>query len=226
MADEVKGKYFNNRLVRRRNFIDNYEIKMVIANDVYNELKNDGIDEFKKDFVKNYSVDAFIALLNELNNYSYEEQIQFIKSPNSKIIDKSVKDGEKLNEKRILRNAKILEDKKKYLDAINEYSKVNTFDSYKRIIYCYRSLHDYENELKLIYEGINNSNFSKHEKRFFKRRLNRFFKNKNDYEQIPTKYNCPNCGNVIMLNKFHKRNKIKFCTCSNEKCYWFGGIEK
>jgi len=119
-----------------------------------------------------------------------------------------------------------LEDKKKYLDAINEYSKVNTFDSYKQIIYCYRSLKDYENELKLIYEGINNSNFSKHEKRFFKRRLNRFFKNKNDYEQIPTKHNCPNCGNVIILNKFHKRNKIKFYTCSNKKCYWFGGIEK
>lgn len=224
--NEVKEKYFNNRLIRRRNFIDNYDIKMVIANDVYNELKNEGIDEFKQEFIENYSVDAFIALLNILDNYSYEEQIQFIKSPNIKIIKKSLKTGEKLYEKRILRNAKILEDKKKYTEAINEYSKVDTFDSYKRIIYCYRSLKDYENELKLIYEGINNSDFNKYEKRFFKRRLNRFFKNKNDYVQIPTKYDCPNCGNVILLNKFHKRNKIKFCTCSNEKCYWFGGIKK
>ena len=225
-ADKVKCKYFNNRLVRRRNFIDNYEIKIVIANDVYKELKNYGIDEFKNEFVKNYGVDAFIALLNELNNYSFEERIQFIKSPPSKIINKSVIAGEKLNEKRILRNGKILEDKKKYIEAINEYSKVNTFESYKRIIYCHRYLHDYENELKLIYDGINNSDFNKHEKRFFKRRLNRFFKNKNDYEEIYTEFKCPDCGSIVVLNKFKKRNKIKFFTCSNEKCYWFGGIKK
>ena len=94
------------------------------------------------------------------------------------------------------------------------------------IIICYRKLKDYETELTLIYEGINNPKFKKQEIMFFKRRLKRFFKNKNDYEQVLTESKCPDCGGDVVLNKFHTRNHVKFYTCSNEKCYWFGGMYK
>lgn len=103
---------------------------------------------------------------------------------------------------------------------------MDSFKSYKRIIYCYRALNDYENELNYIYNGINNSNFKKNDIGFFKRRLKRFFKNKNHYTKIKTTKVCPYCGSTVVLNVFKTRNKIKFFTCENEKCYWYGGVYK
>ena len=223
---EQKENYFNDALFRRKNLIDNYDSKIYVANKVYDELRNEGIAEFKEKFLKKYDCDTFIAFLNIINEYSFEDKIEFISTDNQTIIKKSIRKGKALFEKRILKKGKILEDKRKYHEAIEEYSKVNSFKSYKRIIICYRKLKDYETELTLIYEGINNPKFKKQEIMFFKRRLKRFFKNKNDYEQVLTESKCPDCGGDVVLNKFHTRNHVKFYTCSNEKCYWFGGMYK
>ena len=223
---EQEKKYFNKELVRRTNFIDNYDLKIYIADKVYNQLINDGIGDFKRNFLKNYDSNSFIGFLNIIDTYSYAEKIDALKSPSKELINISIKKGNKINQLKVLKDAKVLEDKKKYCEAIELYSQVDTFKAYKRIIFCYRALKDYENELKFIYDGINNSNFTKKDKRFFKNRLRRFFKNKNDYEIIKTKWDCPYCGDAIVLNKFKTRNKIMFFTCSNNKCYWYGGVYK
>lgn len=224
--NKQKKKYFNKSLVRRNNFIDNYDSKIYIAESVYENLIDDGIDDFKKDFVENYGSDSFIAFLNIINSYTLNQKTNSLKSPSKKLITDSIQNGEKIKEQRILKNAKILEDKKKYEKAIEEYSKVNSFKSYKRIIYCYRALKDYEQELNCIYRGINDLDFDKKDKRFFKNRLRRFFKNKSDYFVIKTDMVCPYCGEKIVLNRFRKRNRIKFFTCSNKKCYFYGGVFK
>lgn len=221
---EQEKKYFNKELVRRTNFIDNYDLKIYIADKVYNQLIDYDIENFKQNFIKEYDLDTFIGFLNIIDEFSFDDKINALASPSDELIRISIKKGNKLKQLKILKDAKVLEDKKKYLEAIELYSKVDTFKSYKRIIYCYRSLKDYENELKFIYNGINDSNFSKKDKRFFKNRLRRFFKNKNDYEIIKTNKICPFCGDTIVLNKFKARNNIMFFTCANEKCYWYGGV--
>ena len=223
---EQEKKYFNKKLVRRSNFIDNYDLKIYIADEVYNQLIDNDVETFKRNFLKQHDLDSFIGFLNIIDTYSYDEKVNALKSPSDELIMNSIKKGNKIKHLRILKEAKVLEDKKKYREAIDKYSEVDNFKSYKRIIYCYRSLRDYESELNLIYEGINDSNFSKKNKRFLKNRLRRFFKNKNDYEIIKTDNICPFCGDIIVLNKFKTRNKIMFFTCVNEKCYWYGGVYK
>ena len=221
-----ENKYFNDSLFRKSNFIDNYDSKIYVANKVYSELTDEGICDVKDYFLSNYNLDSFIGFLNIINEFPLDEKINSVKSPSPKLINDSVKKGNKIKELRILKNGKILEDKKKYHEAIEEYSKVDSFKSYKRIIYCYRSLQDYEQELNLIYTGVNSSKFNKDEKRFFKNRLKRFFKNKNNFTEIKTDKICPYCGEEIILNNFKTRNKIKFFTCSNDKCYYYGGVFK
>ena len=223
---EQKEKYFNEGLFRRTNFIDNYDSEIYHANKVYVELENEGIEEFREEFLKNYDIDAFIAFLNIIDEYSFNEKLMTITSFDQTIINESLEKGKVITEKRILKNGKILEDKKKYREAIAEYSKVDNFKAYKRIIICYRKLKDYENELNLIYAGINNPNFNKQEHGSLKRRLKRFFKNKKDYNQIQTDCDCPHCGSAVVLNDFKTRSHIKFYTCLNDNCYWFGGIYK
>lgn len=221
-----KKKYFNKSLFRRTNFIDNYDSKIYTSQKVYDELIDEGIDDFERNFLLNHDSDSFIGFLNIIEDYSFDEKINSIKFPSQELINDSIKMGDEIKEKRILKNGKILEDKKKYNEAINEYSKVDSFKSYKRIIYCYRALRDYENELNFIYAGINNSKFQKKDKRFFKNRLRRFFKNEDDYSVVKTNMICPYCGEEIVLNNFKTRNNIKFFTCSNNKCYFYGGMFK
>lgn len=223
---QVENRYFNDAIFRRSNLIDMYDSKIYVANKVYDELLDENIGEFEKDFLKQHDLDTFLGFLITIEKFPFDQKVQSINSPSEKLIENSIEMGLELKQLRILKKGKILEDKKKYHEAINEYSKVDSFKSYKRIIYCYRALKDYENELNYIYNGINNSNFNKKDIGFFKRRLKRFFKNKKHYTEIKTSKTCPYCGSAVVLNVFKTRNKIKFFTCENEKCYWYGGVYK
>lgn len=224
--NRVEDRYFNDAVFRRGNLIDMYDSKIYAANMVYNQLLDENIEEFKKDFLSHHDFDTFLGFLVTIEELPFNQKVKSINSPSEILIEDSIEMGLKLKRLRILKEGRILENKKKYLDAINEYSKVDSFKSYKRIIYCYRALNDYENELNYIYNGINNSNFKKKDIGFFKRRLKRFFKNKNHYTKIKTSKTCPYCGSSVVLNVFKSRNKIKFFTCENEKCYWYGGVYK
>ena len=172
-VEEQKKKYFNRGLFRRGNFIDSYDSKIYVADKVYSQLIDEGIENFKKDFLKRHDFYAFVGFLNILDDYSFDEKIDAIKAPSQELIDLSAENAKKIKQLKTLKESKILEDKKKYREAIELYSKVDTFKSYKRIIYCYRSLKDYENELKLIYNGINDPRFTKNDKSFFKGFVNK-----------------------------------------------------
>lgn len=223
---KVEKRYFNDSIFRRGNLIDMYDSKIYVANKVYEQLLDEDIEDFKNDFLNQYDLNTFLGFLIIIDEYSFNQKVKSINSPSEKLIEDSIEMGLKLKQLNILKKGRILENKKKYSEAINEYSKVDCFKSYKRIIYCYRALNDYENELNYIYNGINDSNFKKRDIDFFKRRLKRFFKNKDHYTEIKTNKICPHCGSAIVLNVFKTRNKIKFLTCENEKCYWYGGIYK
>ena len=89
---------------------------------------------------------------------------------------------------------------------------------------CYRALKDYETEIDLIYDGINNVTYIKTmAKNNLKRRATRLFKNKNRIKTYETNIKCPDCGCDVILTRLDSKGGIKIFTCSGEDCYWYGG---
>lgn len=87
---------------------------------------------------------------------------------------------------------------------------------------CYRSLKEYETEIDLIYDGINNVTFIKTmAKNNLKRRATRLFKNK--IKIYETNIKCPECGCDVTLTRLDRKGGIKIFTCSGDDCYWYGG---
>lgn len=129
--------------------------------------------------------------------------------------------------KDLIKKANKLEKNKKYEDAIEIYKKINNnFEACKRMCICYRKLKFYNEELNTIYKSIHNNSLSDKEKKFFKNRIKEFNfekNSKNKIKIIESEKKCPECGKPIVLKIVEKRD-IKYITCSEEDCYWFGGV--
>jgi len=222
--ENEKSKYFNEFLYDPKDFDDKYNSILKIANSVYNELKEDNIESIKQDFLNNYDLDTFIAFLNVIHEFSYMKKVEVIKDIPPKIIRKSKRQAEKLKTLRILNKGQKFEKEGDYFNAIEEYKKVKNFKGYKHMCNCYRSLKDYETEIDLIYDGINNVTFIKTmAKNNLKRRATRLFKNKNKIKTYETNIKCPDCGCDVVLTRLDNKDGVKIFTCSGDDCYWYGG---
>ena len=116
-------------------------------------------------------------------------------------------------------------------DAITYYNKIeNNYDANKRLCICYRRKHYCADELNVIFKSIHNNSFTEKEQDYFKKRLKEFNfetkKSKNKIKVIKSNKKCPECGKPIILKIIEKRNNIKYISCSNSDCYWFGGVFK
>ena len=223
--EKEKSKYFNEFFYDPRDFDDKYNSILKVANSVYKDLKEDNIDEFKRNFLNEYDLDTFIAFLNVISDFSHSKQVEVINNIPSKVIRKSEREAMKLQNLRILNIAQKYEKEEDYLNAIEEYKKVKNFKGYKGMCNCYRSLKDYGTEIDLIYDGINNVNYIKTvAKNNLKRRAYRLFKNKKKIETYKTNIICPDCGNDVILTSLERKGGIKIFTCTGDDCYWYGGI--
>ena len=84
--------------------------------------------------------------------------------------------------------------------------------------------------MNVIFKSIHNNSFTEKEQDYFKKRLKEFNfetkKSKNKIKVIKSNKKCPECGKPIILKIIEKRNNIKYISCSNSDCYWFGGVFK
>lgn len=222
--EKEKAKYFNEFLYDPSDFDDKYNSIIKVANSVYNDLKDNNIEDIKQNFSIEYDIYTFIAFLNIISKFSHNKRVEVLNNITPKIIKKSKREAVKLQNLSILSVAQKYEKEGDYLNAIAEYKKVKNFKGYKGMCNCYRSLKDYEKEIDLIYEGINNVNYIKTmAKNNLKRRATRLFKNKNKIETYETNIICPDCGNKVILTKLNRKGGIKIFTCSDDNCYWYGG---
>lgn len=224
LLDKEKSKYFNEFLYDPSDFDDKYNSILKIANSVYNELKEDNIQNIKEDFLIEYDLDTFIAFLNVISKFSHSKKVEVINDIPPKIIRKFRREAINLKDLRILNEAQKFEKKGDYINAIEEYKKVKNFKGYKGMCNCYKYLKDYETEIDLIYDGINNVTYIKTmAKNNLKRRATRLFKNKNRIETYETNIKCPDCGCDVILTRLDRKGGIKIFTCSGDDCYWYGG---
>ena len=222
--EKEKSKYFNEFFYDYNNFDDKLNSSLKMANNVYSELKGENIQDIKEYFLENYDLDTFIAFLNVISKFSQNKKIEIINDIPPKIIRKSQKEANNLKNLRILNEGQKFEKEGDYINAIEEYKKVKNFKGYKHMCNCYRALKDYETEIDLIYDGINNVTYIKTmAKNNLKRRATRLFKNKNRIKTYETNIKCPDCGCDVILTRLDSKGGIKIFTCSGEDCYWYGG---
>ena len=222
--EKERSKYFNEFLYDPNDFDDKYNSILRVANSVYDELKEDGIQSVKELFMDKYDLDTFVAFLNIIHKFSHAKKVEVINDIPPKIIKKSKREAVKLKNLHILNMGQKFEKEGDYLSAIEQYEKVKNFKGYKRMCNCYRSLKDYETEIDMVYDGINNVTFIKTmAKNNLKRRASRLFRNKNKIRTYETNIKCPECGSDVILTRLDRKGGIKIFTCSGEDCYWYGG---
>ena len=225
MVDEEKSKYFNENYYDEESYVEVYENKIKIANNVYEELKNSDIKNTEKFFLENYNKYVFLAFLNVINRFSLYDKILACQRLNEEIIDESLKKAEKIKNLHFLSKGYTFYEKGLYDEAIENFIHVKTFDGYYLLSSSYRKKKDGENEVKVVYDIINNvSSFSCEEMDYFKKRANSFDKNIKAISVYKTDKKCPKCGSDVILTELHKRNNVKIFKCSSSTCYWFGGV--
>ena len=225
MIDEEKTKYFNENFYDEDSYVEVNENKIKIANKVYDELRNSNIKNIEKFFLENYNKCVFLAFLNVINIFSLYNKILACQRLNEEIIDESLKESEKIKNLHYLSKGYVFYEKGLYDEAIENFIHVKTFDGYYLLSSSYRKKKDGENEVKVVYDVINNvSSFSSEEMLYFKKRANSFDKNIKAISVYKTEKKCPECGSDVILTELHKRNNVKIFKCSSSTCYWFGGV--
>ena len=169
-----------------------------------------------------------------------EKKEEPIKKPvkEEKPAEPSPYDG--IEESELMKTAAKHEDRLEYKRAIEIYeyliNKASNYDAALRLRICYRRLKLYDKELKLIFDSINNEEFDEQQQDYFKKRLGRFeFQPTsqssssfyaNNVEVLETNDKCPVCNNDVVVKIIERRGNVKYYTCSNDDCYWFGGEYK
>lgn len=222
---EEKSKYFNENYYDEESYYELYEHKIKIAKEVYDELKNSDIECVKEFFIKNYDKYVFIGFLHAISIFSTFDKILECQRLSDEIIDESIKKSEKIKELDYLSKGTYFFEKGMYNEAIKYFSQVKTYDGYYLLYSSYRKKKDAINEIKMIYDVLENvSFFSSEEMNYFKKRANSLDKNKRAITVYKTDKKCPKCGSNIILEELHKRNDLRIFKCSSSTCYWFGGF--
>lgn len=217
---EAQAKYFNEDFFDEENYMEIYDRKIRIANSTYERFKGDGIDDVKAKHFDGYGLDAFIGFLNLMSD---KDQIKI----DNEIIARSIDEGRRVKNLRYLSKGMYYEERGQYSKAIGEYEHVETFERYARLNECYRRNRDGESQVNLIYHVLNDADdVPSNVKADFRKTARRLFRNKRSITTYETDRTCPNCGSEVILTTLHKRNNITIFTCTNDRCYWYGGVFK
>lgn len=215
---EEREKYFNADFLDEENFIEVYDYKKKVANETFDRFKGSHIVDIKNDFMDRYDEDTFIGFLNVISN---EEQIIV----DDRIMSLSIEEGKRIKDLRYLSKGMRFEERGLYSEAIEQYMQVGGFECFERLNECYRRSKDGKSQVNLIYHVLNDAeNVPPEIIRDFKRRANRLFRNRRTITTYATNRTCPSCGNNVKLTTLHKRNRISIFTCTNDGCYWYGGV--
>ena len=216
-----ENRYYRKRKPAKTDYKGRYNLKLEIANDKADDLKESNQEEILNDFKANVSDKSFhyfIAYLNILD----KENIFDLEGLD--IDEERVLEEEKLVKYlSIMSEAKALEDKRMLEEAIDKYMETaedeenpKRYAAYNRICMCYRKRKDYEKEFEIIKMIVNDDSVPKEKKRRFKRRIERVLKNQ-DY--IESDILCPRCGENHLKYKVHKKTNTKMFRCEN--CRYF-----
>lgn len=222
---EEKWKYFNEDFYDVNNFKEAYEFKIKIANRIHKELENNHINDIKTKFLSNHDLDTYMGFLNLMKDYDSDNKVKTIENIDDVIINQSEKEGIKIRNLRHLSKGMYFEERGLYSQAIEEYKNAKDFYGYNRLCICYRKNKDYENEVNLTYDAINNiSGIPDNCKIYFKNRAQRLTKNKKRISVYKTNNKCPICGGNEVVTVLQRRNNLKIRICDNGSCYWYGGV--
>ena len=176
-ALKQQRKYQHEIKASKSQYHERYKEKIEIANKEYAILEDnesrENIEIFKKSMIINGN-DYFIAYLIILNDLGVKNLNEISQHKNN--IDELIVEEEKEIEKlRIMGKGRKLEDKKMFDEAIETYIKLKTYphkyEAYKRICICYRKKNNYNDEIRLLNELINDKSIPDNYHSFFKRRL-------------------------------------------------------
>lgn len=214
-------RYERKRKPAKTDYKGRYNLKLEIANDKAEELKELNSEESFKEFNARFidkDFNYFVAYLNIID----KENIENIDELN--IDEEQVLKEEKLVKYlSIMSEAKALEDKhmiseaiEKYMETAEDEDNPKRYAAYNRICICYRKRHDYDNEFEVIKKIVNDDSVPKDKKRGFKRRIERVLKNN---EFVESDVLCPKCGENHLKYKIHNKTKTKMYRCEN--CKYF-----
>lgn len=165
---------------------------------------------------------GFLILMKD---YPLNKKVDMLKNIDEIILNQAKKEGAKIKNLRYLSKGMYYEERGLYLQAIEEYKNAKDFYGYNQLCICYRKIKDYENEVNLTYDAINNiSGIPSDCKIYFKTRAQRFTKNKKHIVVFKTNNKCPICGSNEVVVVLQIRNHLKIRICDNGSCYWYGGI--
>ena len=170
-------KYQHEYKATKSKYHERYKEKIEIANREYEILENnessENIERFKMSLLvkgNDYTI-AYLIILNDLG-------VKNLNEINQHKVDELIDEKEKVIEKlRIMGKGRKLEDKKMFDEAIETYMQLKTYphkyEACRRVCICYRKQKDYDNEIKLLKNLINDESIPKYHYRFFKRRLDK-----------------------------------------------------
>ena len=215
--EKQRRHYQNERKPAKTNYKGRYNLKLEIANNRSEILKECNDDESLKNFKisfhdknKNY----FMAYLNVLD----KQNIKNLKDLN--IEEEDIKKEEKLIQYLdIMSKGKALEDKNMYNEAVEKYKETaedienpRRFTAYYRMCLCYRKASKHKNEIDIIKKIVNDDSIPEDKKRGFKRRIEKRLKKK-DY--IESEILCPKCHKENLKYKKYNRTDTKIYKCEN-----------
>ena len=220
-----KAKYKKEIKPNETEYPKRYQIKLDICEEVLNHFNKMNFNIKEKINIRN--PDYIVSYLNAINELNIKT-IDDLNNRKEEIEKLALNNENKMEYLRIMSKGKKLESKKRYEESIATYYQLTNNPkrhvALKRICICYRKLKNYDKELSVIFNCINDETMDGHQKDIFRRRLNRFINPKRTKEKILNN-KCPKCGKELyeenMVNK-----KTKFIMCKNKKCYWYGGIKK
>ena len=222
---EEKWKYFNEDFYNVDDFKEKFDFKIKKANEIQNELKDNQIDKIKTKFLNDYDLCTYMGFLNLMKDYSFDKKVKTLENIDEIIINQSKKEGIKIKNLKYLSKGKYYEQRGLYSQAIEEYKNAKDFYGYNQLCICYRKNKDYENEVKLTYDAINNiSGISDDCKIYFKSKVQRLTKNKKRISVYKTNNKCPICGRDEVVVVLHRKDDLKIKICDNGICYWYGGV--
>lgn len=222
---EEKWKYFNDDFYNVDDFKEKYEFKIKTAHKIQNELEDNHIDKIKTKIISDYDLCTYMGFLNIMKDYSHDEKVKTLENIDKIIINKSKKEGVKIRNLHYLSKGLYYEERGLYHQAIEEYKNANDFYGYNQLCICYRKIKDYENEVNLTYNAINNIlGIPADCKLHFKTRAQEFTKNKKSITVYKTNNKCPNCGGNEVVVVLKRKNNLKIKICDNGRCYWYGGL--